>query len=1072
MPVEPHQGLAPILSRVSPVQLRRVLSRTNLLLWRADVRRNGTEFTWKFEVSTASEDNSLTTLAAALTTGTGLWTLESAPDMDEMRTRSRTALKSGATGYEQRFRIVSGGKVHWLSENAAIERVGEDRWSVFGSVTDITSKMEVDAALRRSEGHLHRILERPDCMLWEARVVELEGVQQWHFNVPESGLQRRIFGNVGPFTLQDTSGPDAKNLFSGHVPERMEMDARLNAALREGLPGYEQEFHVVNQGRTFVLQERVSIYPVREKEWNIVGLVVDVTERSEAEKARRASQVQLESILDSVDCVLWQARVIRSGTGDREFEWFFPSIPPTRLYRRIFGRNPSEQKHVLWGPDDIPNQGELDQRSNEALRSGAPGYSQEFKITRDGKQLWVREQVAITPVEHEKWNVVGIITDVTARKEAEAAHHETQAQLEEILDKADCILWQARVTFDADGPGSAWLFYKVPKSQLYRRMFGRDPSENEYQLWAPALRLDSAEMDRVSMEAMRAGAPGYEHEFRIQVGERVFWLHEHTSITQVGPRVWLVAGVTVDISARRAVEAALAAEKERLAVTLSAMDEGVITIDLAGTVQYMNPVAERLTACVPGAGVGRTMQEVFYLGDIAPGGKRVAWPVERVLGEGRTVDLPQQAVLYSGPGQVFPIEGCCAPVRNDRGEITGAVLVFRDVTMRQRLEGELQRASKLESIGVLAGGIAHDFNNLLTAIMGNLALAAVDSEQNLPIREYLDGAQAASLRARDLTQQLLTFAKGGDPVRSAVQLSAVVVEVAEFASRGSKVKCEFDLAEELWPADADKGQVGQIVQNLVLNAVQAMEGGGFVRISARNEEVGPETGLPLDPGNYVHISVADGGQGIQAQNLSKIFEPYFTTKKQGTGLGLATVYSIVRKHKGHIAVDSSPGKGTTFDFWLPALPGRVRSGTKSEGAPRAELKGRVLVMDDEHAIRLAASRILQRYGLEPDTAVDGAEAIEKFREAHDAGNPYAMVVMDLTVPGGMGGVEALVEMKKIDREIRAIVSSGYSSNAVMGNYANYGFKGVLTKPYSFDDCGRVLAEVMAAPDGAGEGETR
>jgi PAS domain S-box-containing protein len=1067
MPPDHHTGLAPILSRVSPIQLRRVLSRTNLLLWWADVRREGTKFTWKFEVSTASQDNSLTTLASALTTGTGLWTLESAPDMEEMRARSRSALVSGETGYEQRFRIVSGGRVHWLSENAAVERVGEDRWSVFGSVTDITSKMEADAALRRSEGHLHRILERHDCMLWEARVVEKDGVQHWQFDVPESGLQRRIFGNQGPFTLHDTSGPDAKNLFSGTVPERAEMDARLNNALRDGLPGYEQEFHLVNPGGTFVLQERVSIYPVREREWNIVGLVVDVTERSEAETARRASQLQLESILDSVDCVLWQAHVTRSGMGEREFEWFFPGIPPTRLYRRIFGENPPGEKHVLWSQDDVPDQLELDRRSNEALRTGAPGYSQEFKITRAGKQLWVREEVTITPVEHEKWNVVGIITDVTARREAEVAHHETQAQLVEILDKADCILWQARVTVAPDGSRSDWLFYKVPKSQLYRRMFGRDPTENKYQLWASALRLDSAEMDRVGMEAMRSGAPGYEHEFRLQLEGKVYWLHEHTSITRVEPHVWLVAGVTVDITARRAVEAALAAEKERLAVTLSAMDEGVITIDLSGTVQYMNPVAERLTACAPGAGVGRPMQEVFYLGDVVPGGKRVAWPVERVLGEGKTVDLPQQAVLYSGPGQVFPIEGCCAPVRNDRGEITGAVLVFRDVTMRQRLEGELQRASKLESIGVLAGGIAHDFNNLLTAIMGNLALAAVDSEQNLPIREYLDGAQAASLRARDLTQQLLTFAKGGDPVRSAVQLSAVVVEVAEFASRGSKVKCDFELAGDLWPADADKGQVGQIVQNLVLNAVQAMEGGGFVRIGARNAEVGLETGLPLDPGNYVHITVSDSGQGIQPQNLSKIFEPYFTTKKQGTGLGLATVYSIVRKHKGHIAVTSVVGKGTTFDFWLPALPGRVRAGEKPEGAPKAGLEGRALIMDDEHAIRLAASRILQRYGLEPDSASDGAEAIVKFREAHATGKPYAVVVMDLTVPGGMGGVEALVEMKKIDPDIRAIVSSGYSSNAVMGNYGAYGFKGVLTKPYSFDDFGRVLAEVMAAPVVAG-----
>jgi signal transduction histidine kinase/ActR/RegA family two-component response regulator len=1038
-----------------------VLARTNLLLWRADVRRRYGEYVWKFDVSTASRDNSLTALAAALTTGTGLWTLESAPDMEAMRTRSRIALESGETGYEQRFRIVSGGKVHWLSESAAIERIADDRWNVFGSVTDITSQMKADAALRKSEGHLHRILDRPDCMLWEARVVERRGAKEWSFDVPDSGLRRRIFGGKGPFVLHDTSGPDAKYLFSGTVPERAEMDMRLDNALRDGHPGYEQEFHLITPARTFVLQERVSIYPVGKKEWHIVGLVVDVTERTEAQEARRESQQRLESILDSVDCVLWQAQV-KEAEGGR-LEWFFPRIPSTRLFRRIFGEDPPANKHTLWTPDDVPDQEALDRRSTDALRSGAAGYSQEFKIRRGAGSLWLREQVAITAVEPGRWNVVGVVTDVTARHEAEEKHQETQAQLEEILDKADCVLWQARVTARPGAPDFDWLFYKVPKSQLYRRMFNRDPCEDKGELWWPAERPDAAEMDRASTEALRNGAQGYEQEFRIHVGGKTFWLHEHTSVTRIETGVWLVAGVTVDISARRAVEAALAAEKERLAVTLSAMDEGVITIDLSGTVQYMNPVAERLTACAPGAGVGRPMQQVFLLGDIVPGRKQVAWQVERVLGEGRTIDLPPQAMLYGAPGQLLPIEGCCAPVRNDRGETAGAVLVFRDVTVRQRLEVELMRASKLESIGVLAGGIAHDFNNLLTAIMGNVALAAVDSAQNLPIQEYLDGAQSASLRARDLTQQLLTFAKGGDPVRSAVQLSAVVVEIAEFAARGSKVKCEFDLAEDLWPADADKGQVGQIVQNLVLNAIQAMEGGGLIHISACNEVVRPETDFPLEPGNYVHISVADSGQGIQPQNLGKIFEPYFTTKEHGSGLGLATVYSIVRKHKGHISVESSLGKGATFKLWLPAVREGVRTASQAGRPQKSALKGRVLVMDDEKAIRVAASKILERFGLDPDTANDGVEAIEKFRSAHETKTPYSLVVMDLTVPGGMGGAEALVEMRKIDPDVKAIVSSGYSSNPVMGNYEKFGFRGVLAKPYGYDDFGRVLGEVMA-PD--------
>jgi PAS domain S-box-containing protein len=885
--------------------------------------------------------------------------------------------------------------------------------------------------------------------------------------VPESGLQRRIFGAAGGFVLTDTSGPNAKNLFSGNVPERAEMDARLNAALRDKLAGYDQEFRVITPARTFLLHERVSITPVKKGEWNIVGLVVDITEKRDAEEARRASELQLDEILNSVHCVLWQARVKELPAGD--FEWYFLRIPPTKLFRKIFGKDPPENMHYLWTEREVPDLQQMDRRATEALRTGAPGYEQEFKVATGGKELWVRDQVSITQVEPGRWRVVGIITDVTARRVAEEARRESQAQLEELLNKADCVLWQAVVTLGGRTEEPDWHFYRIPPSRLYRRIYGYDPLENRNTLWSPAEVPDAEQMDRTSVEALRSGAPGYEQEFRIIAGGKTHWLHERVSITSIQPDQWQVVGVTLDISGRRIVEAALSAEKERLSVTLSAMDEGVITIDLFGTVQFMNPVAERLTACLPGAGVGKSMQDVFFLGDVVPGRKRVAWPVERVLGEGRTIDLPPQAVLYSGAGRICLIEGCCAPVRNDRGDTIGAVLVFRDVTERQRLEAELQRASKLESIGVLAGGIAHDFNNLLTAIMGNLTLAAVDAQEKLPIQEYLDGAQAAALRARDLTQQLLTFAKGGDPVRSAVHLPAVVEEVAQFAVRGSKVKCEFELAPDLWPADADKGQVGQIVQNLVINATQAMPDGGVIRIAANNETVGKGTTLSLVPGNYVHISVADSGVGIQPEHLAKIFEPYFTTKKQGSGLGLATVYSIVKKHQGHISVDSSVGSGTVFQIWLPALPGRTGSADHAEAKAPDSLSGRVLVMDDEEAIRTAASKMLERFGLAADTACDGAEAVDKFRAASSAGSPYSAVIMDLTIPGGMGGVEALAEMCKIDPSVRAVVSSGYSSNAVMGNYRTYGFRGVLAKPYGLEDFGRVLREVLTAKAPSGQG---
>ncbi|MBK8476581.1 MAG: response regulator [Opitutaceae bacterium] len=386
---------------------------------------------------------------------------------------------------------------------------------------------------------------------------------------------------------------------------------------------------------------------------------------------------------------------------------------------------------------------------------------------------------------------------------------------------------------------------------------------------------------------------------------------------------------------------------------------------------------------------------------------------------------------------------------------------MRDTTERERLEQELLRASKLESVGLLAGGIAHDFNNILTAVMGNLTLALLDVEPQGEMGRILREAEGAALRARDLTQQLLTFAKGGDPVRAAVHLPAMMEEVTRFALHGSRVKAEFDLAANLWPADADKGQISRVVQNLVINAVQAMPAGGVVRLLARNERLHGLDRPPLLPGNYVHIAVSDTGVGIKGEHLDRIFEPYFTTKQTGSGLGLATVYSIVRKHKGLIQVESELGRGTTFHVRLPAAaaaePEAAAAGVVAVGAP---VRGRILFMDDEAPIRKLATAMLRRLGCEVELAADGQAMVDAYCSAREAGRPFDAVVMDLTVPGGMGGLEALERLRALDPDVQAIVSSGYSSDPVLANYRSYGFSGRVAKPYEIADFGRVLREVL------------
>jgi CheY-like chemotaxis protein len=287
-----------------------------------------------------------------------------------------------------------------------------------------------------------------------------------------------------------------------------------------------------------------------------------------------------------------------------------------------------------------------------------------------------------------------------------------------------------------------------------------------------------------------------------------------------------------------------------------------------------------------------------------------------------------------------------------------------------------------------------------------------------------------------------------------------VKETADFALHGSPARCAFDVAPDLWAADVDRGQVAQVVQNLVINAGQAMPEGGIVRIGMRNVTVAPGTMPPLAGGRYLRLSFSDSGGGIRPEHLARVFEPYFTTKAGGAGLGLATVYSIAKKHHGHVAVESQLGRGTTFHLWLPAAQQQPAATTPS-GSPFDPMCGRVLFMDDEEGIRTMVQELLARVGLEIVAVPDGAAAIAAYEQARKDGQPFDVVVMDLTVPGAMGGREAMERLLVIDPQVKAIVSSGYSKDPVLANHRAHGFRGMVPKPYRVADLTKVLREVLA-----------
>jgi CheY-like chemotaxis protein len=360
---------------------------------------------------------------------------------------------------------------------------------------------------------------------------------------------------------------------------------------------------------------------------------------------------------------------------------------------------------------------------------------------------------------------------------------------------------------------------------------------------------------------------------------------------------------------------------------------------------------------------------------------------------------------------------------------------------------------------VLAGGIAHDFNNLLTGILGNISMAKIITASDSKALKRLDEAEKAVWRARDLTQQLMTFAKGGAPVKNTASMEQIVMDSASLVLRGSNVRCEFAVQEGVWPVEVDEGQMNQAINNLIINADQSMPDGGIIEVAIENLTIAFGNEMSLKEGRYVKITIRDHGTGIPEQHLHRIFDPYFTTKQKGSGLGLASVYSIIRNHDGHVGVESEAGAGTTFRIYIPASENRLPELMETKGVIHGG-SGRILVMDDEEIIREVAADILGHLGYSPVACCDGSEAIELYRQAISTKGPFAAVIMDLTIPGGMGGREAAARILEIDPGALLIVSSGYSIDPVIANFRQYGLSGVVSKPFDAEGLAKELKRLI------------
>ncbi len=419
----------------------------------------------------------------------------------------------------------------------------------------------------------------------------------------------------------------------------------------------------------------------------------------------------------------------------------------------------------------------------------------------------------------------------------------------------------------------------------------------------PVVVMTSYGDEKAAVEAMKAGALDY-------IAKSEVTLRDMPHLATQVLREWR------HITERRKAEASLAEEKERLAVTLRSIGDAVITTDVEGRISLINRVAEQLTGWRQEEALGEPLERVFNIIDEHTR-ESCDNPVAKVLETGGIVGLANNTVLVSKDGTERVIEDSGAPILDQQKGTIGVVLVFRDATEKRRLQDERQKVQKLESIGILAGGIAHDFNNSLTAIIGNISLAKFYANPGDQILEKLEEIERAAMRTRDLTQQLLTFSKGGKPIKEIVSIAELLKEASIFALRGSNVRCTFDLPKDLWPVSIDAGQISQVISNIIINAEQSMPAGGVIEVKTQNVEITSPALIPSESGKYVKVSIRDQGIGIPRDHLTRIFDPYFTTKQKGSGIGLTVAYSIVDRHNGYITAESE-GEGSTFHMYLPA----------------------------------------------------------------------------------------------------------------------------------------------------------
>lgn len=717
---------------------------------------------------------------------------------------------------------------------------------------------------------------------------------------------------------------------------------------------------------------------------------------------------------------------------------------------QILSRDPNELIGKNWIESCVPvKMQDMERATFDTMLATDITYHpvENFVLTGDNNERMIAWNRSV--LKNEEGRITGFLSsgeDITVKKELEERLRKSEEEYRTLVENIRIGVYRSKPDLDGEitkvNPAAADILgFSSPDKLLQRKLieFHCDIQNRKYSL------------NQIKMTGF---VKNLEIEMKKNDGNKIWCsLTANGQFNEKGDLLW-IDSVLENITDKKESREALMAEKERLAVTLRAIGDGVISVDVDGRVILMNNVASKLTGWVESDAIDRLITEVVDLRDPSTNGK-YNYPLNAILKENSFLDFERNLNLVSKSGNVRIVSYNGAPIRDKYSNTIGAVMVFRDVTEKTKLEEELLKAQKIESIGFLAGGIAHDFNNILAAVLGNISLARIHCQGGEKSHKYLTESEKAIDRAKNLTTQLLTFSKGGDPIKKPISIKNLLTESVSFSITGSNVKARFHIDDDLHNVKVDKDQINQVISNIIVNSIQAMPQGGAIEVYGRNVKSGEEKIVSLPKRDYILIKIKDSGIGIPEENLTKIFDPYFTTKQTGTGLGLAISYSIIKKHDGFIRVESKTGQGTTFYIYLPAFRGRV----SLEDQKQINIEsgyGRILYMDDDNSINDTVRELLTHIGYSVVVVNDGNKAIELYKKAMAANEKFDLVILDLTVPGGMGGKETLTKLLKTDPHVVAIATSGYSNDPIMSDYTAYGFTDTIAKPFRIQEIAEVI----------------